>query len=75
MSTLDIRDVEDIEINIIKFSDKTNGEDACYLKKHDFVSIIPYLDDENLVFIDTELDAKNLIKALEKAIELRWWSE
>jgi hypothetical protein len=72
MATIDIRDVEDTEINIIKFSDKTNGEDACYLKRGSFVSIDTELS-ENCIFIDTETDAKNLIKALEKAIKLGWW--
>lgn len=72
MATLDIRDGMDTGIKFIKFSDKENESDGCKLRKGRFVSIDTELDD-NCVFIDTLEDAKNLIKALEKAIELGWW--
>ena len=74
MATIDIRDGMDAEIDTIKFSDKENSEDAAYLRKGSFVSISTYYEeDTGPVFIDSETDAKNLIKALQKAIELGWW--
>lgn len=73
MATIDIRDGMDVEINFIKFSDKENYEDAAYLKKGSFVSIHTHEDSSEPVFIDSKADAQNLIKALQKAIELGWW--
>lgn len=73
MATIDIRDGMDAEVDKIKFSDKENHEDAAYLKKHSFVSIHTYEDSIEPVFIDSKADAQNLIKALQKAIELGWW--
>jgi hypothetical protein len=73
MATIDIRDEMDAEIDVIKFSDKENHEDLCLLKKTSFVSIEVAESGGWTYCIDTETDAENLIKALQKAIELGWW--
>ena len=73
MATIDIREGMDVEIDTIKFSDAENFEDACYLMKRSFVSINTYEESTEPVFIDSKKDAENLIKALQKAIELGWW--
>lgn len=73
MATIDIRGGMDVEIDVIKFSDKESHEDLCLLKKALFVSIEAAESGDWTYFIDSETDAKNLIKALQKAIELGWW--
>lgn len=75
MATIDIRDVTDAEIDVIKFSDVKGNEDVCFLKKNTFVSIETAEENDWNYYIDSKEDAQNLIKALEKAIELGWWSE
>ena len=73
MATIDIRDGMDVEIDVIKFSDVETFEDVCYLKKTSFVAIHTNAEGIEPVFIDSKADAQNLIKALQKAIELGWW--
>lgn len=73
MATIDIRDGLEVEIDTIKFSDKENYEDAAFLKKGSFVSVEAAESGDWTYCIATETDAQNLIKALQKAIELGWW--
>jgi len=73
MATIDIRDGLEVEIDVIKFSDVKNFEDVCCLKKTSFVAIHTHEESTEPVFIDSKKDAQNLIKALQKAIELGWW--
>lgn len=70
MATIDIRKEQDSEIDLIKFSSDnlfqsiTKGRYGVYFCDS---------DGDAVGCIDAEEDAKNLIKALEKAIELGWW--
>ena len=76
MSTTDIRAANPEEVSAILFSDQTNDSDGCILRKRTFVSIETDClreEGDSAVFIDSKEDAENLIKALEKAIELGWW--
>ena len=76
MSTIDIRGVDPTKVNAILFSGRTNDSDGCILRKRTFVSIETDClreEGDSAVFIDSKEDAENLIKALEKAIELGWW--
>lgn len=84
MSMIDIRDSSGEEINIIKFSD-TNIDiysiselqlynDCVYINSYQEVTngrkaTSPYLS------VCSKQDAENLIKAIQKAIELEWWED
>lgn len=89
MTSIDIRNVSDVEIDVIFFADNRNKySDYAYhanriLKGEDNeMAICTHGIDDDDVSCDTDnnatigsaKDARNLIKALEKAIELGWVS-
>lgn len=85
MSTFDIRkDVQEV-IDSIEFADahvqiKDLGDWDTYPqaytidKRHRFFECPVISDGGDQLFISSVDDAKNLIKALEKAIALDWWN-
>lgn len=77
MAMIDIRNIEQSEITKIEFADESERyHNAQFLVKGlDGAVEIESLDVEAGITIASEEDAQNLIKALQKAIELGWWSK
>lgn len=81
MAKIDIRENEDLKITQIQFADPASKHRSGYYgiileqcEGGDFVAIA----DEDADWcgkIKSKRDAENLIKALQKAIELNWWKE
>lgn len=78
MATFDVRSQNTSEVDTITFADSRGGqEEYCQgysiRKSVDFNSGIQIDDnDDSFVLISTKQHALDLIKALEKAIELKW---
>lgn len=73
MSTFDVRNTVDNEVTRIQFADPTAGCGCSLVKDSEGdVTLVDYEDDwaSNIA---TKQDAENLIKALQKAIELGWF--
>jgi hypothetical protein len=69
MAELDIRDAQ---INVIRFADSLNRVDViCKLTPGD-ISLYNSKENKHRVVLSSTYNVKNLIKALEKAIELGW---
>ena len=72
MATIDVRDEADAAVDVIKFSDSYAthifgegiGEEGSFVMLYD--------DNDDYVVINDKEHALNLIKALNKAIELGW---
>lgn len=77
MAMIDIRSNEQSEITKIKFADESRRyHNAQYLVKGiDRVVEIESCDGLAGITIASEEDAHHLIKALQKAIQLGWWSK
>ena len=81
MAIIDIRD-DDNGTDIIKFSDAI-GSRAVELQKSCgdvYINSYDEITDHrqgggHYVIINSKTDAENLIKAIQKAIELGWWNE
>lgn len=72
MSVIDIRN-ESAEVTKIVFSDDgDNYVSATHLEKRDDHFRIIDEDSRNSVIIESKEQGENLIKALQKAIELKW---
>lgn len=71
MSVIDIRKDAIISIRAIKFAE-VSDDGAYQISKFEDVCIE---DEATCLTIKTKEDAENLIKALQKAIELNWWEE
>lgn len=75
---IDIRDSEFGKVKEIVFADKDDTEKNCYLLtlQGSLSKIRTGWDGEDsFVYLDSKTDALNLIKALQKAIELGNWGE
>jgi len=76
---IDIRNSTADKVNTIVFADKDCDQgDACLLTlKNSFTKITGYKGEASpyYIYLKSQEDAKNLIKALQKAIELGNWSE
>lgn len=72
MATIDVRDEAEDVVQVIKFSDSyaTHLVGEGIGEKDSFVTL--YDDNEDFVVINDKQHALNLIKALNKAIELGW---
>lgn len=73
MPVFDVRNTKDNEVTKIAFADKTAGYGCSLVKDSEGdVTLVDYEDDwaSNIA---TKQDAGNLIKALQKAIELGWF--
>ena len=69
---IDIRGVSDEKVDSIKFG---NGCDECYAYFITLNGIYTKIESQDSeVYLCCEEDARNLIKALEKAIELGTWN-
>ena len=77
MATIDIRDIVDEEITLIRvWDDNENNYRASGLTlAFGTVNIFDAATNENHLGIESEEHAKYLIKALNKAIELGWFKE
>ena len=75
MSKFDVRDSIPDEIDVIIFADSHSSYSiADRLEKHTGKSVISITDEQDdSVYIGSKEDALNLIKALNKAIELDWF--
>lgn len=73
MSVLDIRKTADEPITNIVFADEGRNyvTATSLMKRSDHFRIVDEDDDSNLI-IESKEQAENLIKAIEKAIELNW---
>ncbi len=73
MVTIDIRKHKEQKIDVIEFADKAGFAATRLVKMHGCA----FLASEHTTASDisSKAAAQNLIKALEKAIELGWWSE
>lgn len=78
MATFDVRSENTSEVDTITFADSRGGQEGycqgdSIRKSVDFNSGVQ-IDDKNegFILISTEQHALDLIKALEKAIELKW---
>lgn len=69
---IDIRKEDIQEIDKIIFAEFIKNDNAMVLKK---VKKVWILSEMNEVSIESKQDAQNLIKALQKAIELNWWQD
>ena len=74
MSMIDIRQVEDSLINRIQFADAFNSIESDSISKNEGGVFIES-DEYECMKLATKQDAENLIKALQKAIELGWWQD
>lgn len=78
MATFDVRSENTCEVDTITFADSRGGQEEYYQgysirKSTDFNSGIQIDDDDDgFVLISTKQHALDLIKALEKTIELGW---
>ena len=79
MSTLDIRD-SSTSVEKIRFADNQSYQNAIEIMPWDAQDGAVIIkdrgydgDDLGYVVIANELDAKNLVKSIEKAIELGWF--
>lgn len=75
MSTFDVRNQEVGKINEIIFADKEHSDGSYQaFKVEPWTSgdVKIYDSHDDYVFVNSEEHARNLIKALEKAIELGW---
>lgn len=74
MNMIDIRSDRKDKVNKIVFADESDNYcNAQYLVKYEEVIYMDGIESCNCLAVCTEEDAKNLIKALQKAIELGWW--
>lgn len=79
----DIREGKTVRVTEIRFADDVDGENATTVSHipHEYNNntsasgMVAISDDENgiSVVIFSENDAENLIKALQKSIELKWF--
>lgn len=81
MATIDIRDEKAESIECIKFADYDplevfdhNADQIRRLADNVFIEVSTDTDNRFL-FIRSKEDAQNLIKGLQKAIELDWWQD
>ena len=74
MASIDIRVNSKEEITNIEFADSMENN-AYILTKYTGYAGIQIENEDFGVEISSKEDAQNLIKALEKAIELGWWKE
>lgn len=77
MATFDVRNDNSGELDTILFADTRGGfeeysQGYSIRKSTDFRSGIQIDDDDGFILISTKQHALDLIKALEKAIELKW---
>lgn len=72
MASIDVRKDTKTKISKIQFSDSMYGC-AYYLDSNGGHAVT--IQGACAVYIASKEDAQNLIKALEKAIELGWWKE
>lgn len=74
MSTIDIRGVVESPVTCIIFADNHESfVNATHLIKGDSESVVRIYDEEDdFVNITSKEHAENLIKALNKVIELKW---
>ena len=73
MSTFDVRNTTDTEVIKIIFSDITSYCGCSLIKDSEGDVMLADYEDEVASYIATKQDAENLIKALQKAIELGWF--
>lgn len=74
MSVFDVRKSGDNEVTRIQFADTSAGYGCSLVKDSEGdVTLVDY-EDEWASTIATKQDAENLIKALQKAIELGWFN-
>ena len=71
MVTIDIRKHKEQKIDVIEFADKVGGATRL-VKMHGYAFLA---SEHTTASISSKAAAQNLIKALEKAIELGWWGE
>lgn len=69
MAEIDIRDAQ---INVIRFADSLNKADVICKLTPGAISLHNSKANRHRVVLSSTYDVKNLIKALEKAIELGW---
>lgn len=69
---IDIREVGDDKVDSIKFGNGDDQNDAYFITLNGIHTKIE--SQNNIMYLGSEQDACNLIKALEKAIELGTWS-
>lgn len=72
MVTIDIRKYKEQKIDVIEFADKAGFAATRLVKMHGYAFLA---SEHTTASISSKAAAQNLIKALEKAIELGWWSE
>lgn len=77
MSSFDVRTSTPDEIDVIVFADThASYSIADRLEKRPRTSVIAIVDEQDdHLYIGSKEDALNLIKALNKAIELNWFDE
>lgn len=74
MITIDIRKQCNEETRRIRFSDSSGSiENAELLQR--YIDVVGINSEDREIFLTSKEDAENLIKALQKAIELGWWSK
>ena len=74
MSTFDVRNTKDNEVVKITFADSNSGY-GCSIAKNSYGDVTLFDCEEDWASsIATKQDAENLIKALQKAIELGWFN-
>ena len=71
MTTIDVRYAKEEVVRVIKFSDSSATHLAAEGIGED-IDVMLYDDNEDFVVINDKEHALNLIKALNKAIELGW---
>ena len=74
MSTFDVRNTKDNEVVKITFADKTAGYGCSLVKESEGGVALVDCEDNFASYVATKQDAENLIKALQKAIELGWFN-
>lgn len=72
MITIDISKQCNKETRLIRFSDSSGSiENAELLRR--YIDVVGINSEYLEIFLTSKEDAENLIKALQKAIELGWW--
>ena len=72
---IDIRKVESGEVDVIRFAEDSDCYMNASILKCDSSSIYIEDGDGQVLRLESDVHALNLIKALEKAIELNWFNK
>lgn len=72
---IDIRDVESGEVDVIRFAEDSDCYVNASILKRDSSIMCIEDGDGQVLRLESDAHALNLIKALEKAIELNWFNK